>query len=698
MRSIDSDGQGSASIASMIPTFESRRTLNIPTTHQDRPGSAEVPYKAGMAMNTRHQPTVRALLVMLILALFQVPTTQATEEKAEFADFSELDLEELLDRVVVTASKRSQKISETPAAATLITAEQIAASGAASIPELLQGVVGLDVIMTTGSSFDVCARALNKLGSNSMLVLVDGRSVYADFYGITLWEYLQVPLQAIKAIEVIRGPGSAMYGANAFAGVINIITFESDEIQDHSVRTSYSNLGRGASSLLLARDLGAFHWRVALGFDQNRNWKQDLAEGEIAHGEARLGWEFTGGSQLDLSFGGSSGESLHYPSDTSVWMEGQDQYLRFDYSRGGMELRGFWNRLDLDLVPDSNSGLDEVSTLKSNVFDLELHQSLSLGSHEVLLGANYRHNLADWSLGIHDTEIDILAAFVYDEWRLTDPLLLSFGLRYDHHPLVGGNVAPRGGLVYQLGPRHAFRASYGIAYRNPSLLETYWYTEIPGPLGIGQIIRGNRDLQPETIHAIEIGYQGLLRDWLFVSGAVFSNQLREMIGMGVYGTYSSPPAPVEGIPSEIAFLNLNDWNQIGGEVSLEAKLANWLAVRASYSWVNTVDASSDADIRQAPNHIAGLDLDFTGIAGHQINLNTRYKSETTWTYGSLSEAPLLGSGDERLLVNLRWRIRFAGHLEQIVIGVDNIADERIRDHPLAIEQRRRIFSSLTVGF
>ncbi len=649
-------------------------------------------------MNTRHLFPVRALLLMLTLLLFLAPPSSALEEDAEFADFNELDLEDLLDRIVVTASKRSQKISESPVAATVITAEQIAASGAGSIPELLQGVVGLDIITATGSSFDVCARALNELGSNSMLVLVDGRSVYADFYGITLWEYLQVPMQAIKAIEVIRGPGSAMYGANAFAGVINIITFDPEEIQGHSVRTRYSSLGRGTSSLLLAGDQGTFHWRLAAGFDQNRNWEEDLDEGKIAHGEARLGWKFPGGSRFDLSIGGSGGESLHYPSYTSLWIEGQDQAFRFDYTQGGMELRGFWNRLNLDLVPLTFTALDEPSTLQSDALDLELHQSLSLGEHELLLGGTYRHTLIDWSLGIDGTEIDNLAAFAYDEWRLADPLLLSFGLRYDHHPVVGGKLAPRGGLVYQLDEHHALRASYGIAYRNPSLLETYWLIELPGPFGLDQIVRGSQDLLPETIHAFELGYQGLLNDWLFVSGAIFSNRLRDMIDMDVYATYPSPPAPVEGIPSEIAFQNLKSWNQLGGELSLDTRLTDWFAARASYSWVSTVDAMSAADIAQAPDHIAGLNLSFTGIAGQQINLNTHYKSETTWTYGSFSEEPLSGPGDERLVVDLRWRIRLTGQLEQVVIGVDNLMDERIRDHPLAIEQRRRLFSSITVGF
>ncbi len=649
-------------------------------------------------MKIRNYHPVRALFLILALLVFVMPQSPALGGDAEFEDFSELDLEDLLNRVVVTASKRTQKISETPVATTVITAEQIAASGASSIPELMRGVVGLDIITTTGSSFDVCARALNKLGSNSMLVLVDGRSVYADFYGITLWEYLQVPLQAIKAIEVIRGPGSAMYGANAFAGVINIITFEPEEIQGHSVRTSYSNLGRGTSSLLLAGKQGRFHWRLAGGFDQNRNWEQSSDEGEIGHGEARLGWNFHGDSQLEIALGSSNGESLHYPSYTSLWMEGQDQYFRVDYSRGGLKLRGFWNRLHLDMVPLTATYLDQLSTMRSDAFDLELHQSLSLGNHEFLLGGNYRHNLIDWSLGIENTQIDILAAFAYDEWRLADPLLLSFGLRFDHHPVVGGNFAPRGGIVYQLTSRQALRASYGIAYRNPSLLETYWLMEVPGPLGLSQIIGGSQDLLPETIHAFEFGYQGLLKDWLFVSAAIFSNQLRDMIDMDVYATHPSPPAPVEGIPSEILFQNIKNWNQLGAELSLDARLTDWLAARASYSWVNTVDAATEAEVAQAPGHIAGLGLSFSGISGQQFNLNTRYKSATSWRYGSFTEELVTGSGDERLIVDLRWRIRLAGQLEQIVIGVDNLMDERIRDHPLAIEQRRRLFSSVTVGF
>lgn len=168
----------------------------------------------------------RVFFLLVTLCLFLMPNSLiASSGQEDFEDFEELSLEDLLEIEVVTAAKKAQKISQAPAAMYVITDEDIRQSGATSIPDALRMVPGIDVMEITATDFVINARGFNKEMSDKMLVLIDGRSVYWDFYGLVVWDSFPINLEEIKRIEIVRGPGSALYGANAFSGVINILTF-----------------------------------------------------------------------------------------------------------------------------------------------------------------------------------------------------------------------------------------------------------------------------------------------------------------------------------------------------------------------------------------------------------------------------------------------------------------------------------------
>jgi len=149
----------------------------------------------------------------------------------DFKDFAELDLEALLNTEVVSASKRVQKISEAPNAIFVITAEEIKRSGAVDLPDLFRMVPGVDVVNISGGSYGVSARGFNDRFAQRMLVMIDGRSIYVTFFGGVFWENEEVFLEDIERIEIIRGPGGTMWGANASNGVINIITKDPEDDQ-----------------------------------------------------------------------------------------------------------------------------------------------------------------------------------------------------------------------------------------------------------------------------------------------------------------------------------------------------------------------------------------------------------------------------------------------------------------------------------
>ena len=154
--------------------------------------------------------------LMALLFFLPQPAVSQFEEEEFF----------LADEWVETAAKRLQRVEESPAAVTVISAEEIRNSGATNLGDLLRRVAGLEVICLSASDCQVGARGQNKPMSNGVLALVNSRAVYETFFGVVLWSYKDFPLEQIERIEVVRGPGSVLYGANAFHAVVNIITKE----------------------------------------------------------------------------------------------------------------------------------------------------------------------------------------------------------------------------------------------------------------------------------------------------------------------------------------------------------------------------------------------------------------------------------------------------------------------------------------
>lgn len=648
---------------------------------------------------------IRSLLNSLALAalVLGLPFNPlGASEPPDYVDFSELDLESLLDQTIVTASKYEQKLSDSPVAATVITREDIAASGARSIPELLRDVPGMDVIHASSSGYDVSARGLNSLAANTLLVLVDGRSVYIDVYALTMWEQLPVSLEDIQAIEVIKGPGSAMHGANAFAGVINIVTIAPGEHPGTSMRTMASSRGEAYGSLRHSDRRGPLAWKLNTTWDRALDWERmdqgdrGEIESENVRWDAHVRHDLGPDSWAGLSGGLVNGNTVILPSDTYLRADGNSGYVRADYQHRGFSAQIFRNRWDLRLTPVSDSISSVIIDALSTVDDVELRQSLTLGSrHHVLLGASYRHKHTEFNTA--EADESIWAGFVLEEWRPSESWSVSAGVRFEDHPLQGQTWAPRGGLVFKPAQQHAFRASYSKAHRAPSYLESYWQQEVSSIPGFPLLLRGDLDNSSETIEALEAGYQGLLHPNLLANVAVFHNTMDDLITMRTVGTYPSPPAPFEGIPAEMAFVNANAWTAVGGEFSLESDLKSWLRLSTQYSYVWLEDSDTGGWKSRAPRHHASITARLRPGGGHQIVLVGRHRSRAAWEPSAWLEGD---DGKARAFstMDLTWSLRLDAGGHRAVVGLHNVFDNRYREHPLALEQERRFLASLAMEF
>ncbi|MBH0203143.1 MAG: TonB-dependent receptor, partial [Nitrospira sp.] len=196
-----------------------------------------------------------------------IPRTSSTTER-------QLQEEALYlkEETVSIASRYEQPISKAPSDVYVITDEDIRNSGATDIPTLLRQIPGMEVMQTSAVDFNVSVRGSNQLLANKVLVLVDGRSIYIDQSGQVLWKFLPVALTEVKRIEVLKGPASALYGFNAFDGVVNIITKSPEEMRGTTLQVAGGGLGTILTTGVHAGTVGNWGYRLSGGHEQNQRW------------------------------------------------------------------------------------------------------------------------------------------------------------------------------------------------------------------------------------------------------------------------------------------------------------------------------------------------------------------------------------------------------------------------------------------
>src|ERR1700685_1424386 len=174
---------------------------------------------------------------------------QSEKQQALGKDLTTMSIEDLMNVKVTSVSRTEEKLSRTASAVFVIGPEDIRSSGALNIPDLLRMVPGVDVAQLTSNTWAIGVRGLNGRFNNKLLVLLDGRAVYTPTFGGTFWDVLNLPLEDIERIEVIRGPGGSVWGANAVDGVINIITSKADATHGGLVTAGAGNLNQGFGTL-----------------------------------------------------------------------------------------------------------------------------------------------------------------------------------------------------------------------------------------------------------------------------------------------------------------------------------------------------------------------------------------------------------------------------------------------------------------
>ncbi len=496
------------------------------------------------------------------------------------------------ETVVVSASKTEQQLINAPATMTVIGERELAVSPSNNYGDILRMVPGVNVAQLSARDVNITSRGATSSLATSELAVLDGRSLYQDFFGFVMWDFMPVNTNEIKRIEVIRGPASAVWGANALAGVINVITKSPREMQGATFTIGAGTFGRsfddnGASNGSLFSINGTFaaavndRWAYKISAGDYTSDPYGRPTGPVPNGrnvpyppyqnagttqpkfDARVDYDAADGAKVTMSGGvaGTSGIMQSGIGPFDIDSGSYQSYGQVDYTKKAFKLQAFLNVLhgnaDQLLTTDAQ-GRPITFKFDTNTFDVEVGNVSTIGTHHALTyGGNLRHNSFDLSIAPNADNRTEGGAYLQDEVFLNNAFRLAIGARLDKFSSISGAVfSPRVALVMHANADNTFRISYNRAYRAPSAINNFLDVQISKPIPLSLInpaygsavyllpiqASGNPGLQEETLDAFELGYTGTVRDRALISAAYYYNRLTNEILFTQVATYG-PVAP-----------------------------------------------------------------------------------------------------------------------------------------------------------
>jgi iron complex outermembrane receptor protein len=553
----------------------------------------------------------------------QEPPTQE-EEEVEIPSYAET--------IVVTATRTEVQIIDAPATVSVITSDVIANSPAQNFGDLLSSVPGMNVSQTSARDINLTTRGATSTLATSQLALLDGRSIYLDFFGFVAWDFLPVDMSEIKQIDIIRGPASAVWGANAMTGVVNVITKTPREIDSTSVTFGFGAINRDAPGNELGTG-GLFRANATHAQAVNDRWAYKVSAGffsmdalprptgtipvdpdrgtggapyppfendgtvqpkfnirvDYDNPDGRQKWIFDGG------FGGTEG-IIHTGIGPFQLERGTRMgYAKVNYLRDNWKVNFFANLLDGEAPALLAIGVDgqPINFLfNTQTYDLEVGNSQPLGTkHLLTYGGNIRNTAFDLSIAPGDDSRNEVGFYVQDEIFISDHFRWLVGGRVDKFTVLEKAVfTPRTTFMIKPDRNHTFRVSYNRAFRAPSLVNNFLGVTILQVLDLGLInpalagqqyvfpIRagGNPDLREESLTAYEIGYTGTFANKYTVGVAFYVNDTTDNIIFTQSATYNSANPP-PGWPLPPAVLDL--LNFLGSGIPSQFTYLNFDEVR-----------------------------------------------------------------------------------------------------------------------
>jgi iron complex outermembrane receptor protein len=640
------------------------------------------------------------------------PATQASGSQ----DLSQVSLEDLMNIQVTSVSKKEQKMSQAAAAIFVVTQEEIARSGATNIPDLLRMVPGMDVSQINANTWAVSARGFNDQFSNKLLVLIDGRAVYTPLLGGVNWDTQDVPLEDIDRIEVIRGPGATVWGANAVNGVINIVTKSASDTKGAMIASGGGTGGQvqgavqyggGINEKMDYRVFANYLNYASLPADSGGSGKDDW---NLLHGGFRTDGKISSRDSLtvqgDLYTGQAGGTIIHiFSIDPPVAGN-----LAVDTQLSGGNILGRWNhtfsrRSDttfqfyLDNYERAGPESDEErSTID---FDFGHHWAWGL-RQDVIWGAGYRRSwnrdvgTIDQAFTPPNAALQLFTFFVQDTIALLpDRLFFTAGTKVENSYFTGYELEPSGRLAWTPSNWLTFWSAVSRAERSPNQRDVNLDASLavfPDPNGsstpVQVILFGNPKYEPEHVLSYEAGLRAEPNLRLSIDAASFFNRYTGLQTLEPGAEFLQPsPSPARFV-MPITFGNLMYGTTEGGELSANFRLTDRWTLSTGYAFLemhlhtepSSLDTSSVAENQgSSPQHQA------------QLHSHLDLSHGLSWDASAyfVSNLPVQGVASyTRLDTQLRWR--FAERGEFRLVGQNLLRN----DHLESMDQLTLVNSSL----
>jgi iron complex outermembrane receptor protein len=605
----------------------------------------------------------RAILAMVLLLPVFSNGVCAALPPVDLTDFS---LEELMNLRVTSTARRPQTVAESPAAVFVITQDDIRRSGVTSIPEALRMAPGVDVARIDGNKWAISVRGFNGRFANKLLVMIDGRSVYTPLTSGVLWDAQDTVLEDIDRIEVVRGPGASLWGANAVNGVINIVTKQARDTQgglfvagagtedqgfttlryggkfdDDTFYRAYVKYFNRASQDFIGGGDAADEWQVGRsGF--RIDWQPEGPDGVTVQGDIYRGVVGTTGTVFSL---GPQVQRIINADDDIFGANLLNRWTHRFENGSDMALQVYY-----DVAKAEELGVD----VAENTLDFDFQHHFGFGDdHDVVWGVGYRlidgqfDGTFTTNFGESHRTDHLVSAFLQDEIALVpDKVHLTLGSKFEHNSFTGFEVQPTARLAWTPDDRQTVWTAVSRAVRTPSQsAEGISINSVlpagdpdnPLPIPLQIAVLGNPGLASEHVTSFELGYRVRPTDDLSLDFASFYNRYDNLLSVETSAPLGFVPCPTPPFfvcaVGTTQFDNLGSATAYGFEASADWRVAPWWRLQGAYSYLH-VDVDHDRALGftvsangRDPSHVVSLRSSFDIAEDWEFDLWGRYVSD-----------------------------------------------------------------------
>lgn len=573
-----------------------------------------------------HAAGTKAVAVVLAVLLSQPVVAEDAVDAPGTADLMQMSIEELLSVDVYSASRYTQKTTEAPSAVTIITAADIKGYGYRTLADVLASARGLYVTYDRTYQY-VGVRGFNRPGdfNSRILLLVDGYRVNdANYDTASVGQEFFLDVDLIERVEVVRGPGSSIYGSNAFFAVVNVITKRGRDFDGTEISGEAASFGTGKGSLSYGKQYKSGAELLLSGtsmdsrgqdlyfpeFDTPSNnngvaqdMDRDMARrvyGKLAYGDYSVAAAYSERVKKipTASFNSVFNDPRAETNDSQVMLD--LNYRGQLNERQGLSARVYYGGYFYHAFSPYNAPPVTVNRDEAwgEWWGTEAKLESRYEKHRLVTGVEYQDNFRqdqkNYDIAPYALYLDARhrssreALYAQDEITLRENLLLNAGLRYDHYSEVGGTTNPRLAFIYSPQPATALKLLYGTAFRVPNAYELYYASASLSSKPSGS-------LKPEEITSYEFVVEHQLQPNFRLTASLYQNSISNLISQIV--------DPADNLS---VFRNIGQVKTRGAELEMERAWEDDTRLRASYAWQVTRDQATGEELENSPNHLAKL--------------------------------------------------------------------------------------------